>query len=156
MKRLTLVLVVVLVATLALAAPASAKTLLRGTFTSGMATPMAPPDGIWGPTELTPTGTICIVPGAAVGVVARDFWVACDDPEVMPFPVKIKGMWCRWEAAVWGDPSYTIHGVLSKPGYPPFDVTLVATPSEHEFAMHILTVGSVWGWERWDLYGTLR
>lgn len=155
MKRLLLVALLIVLCMLVVVAPASA-TILRGTFTNGTAYPQDPPDGIWPETPLIATGEIVIVPDAAVGVVARNIVVACDDPTVMPFPGKIQGMWVKWGPGEWDGDRYTVSGTWSRPPfYPPFEMTLEANPSCGSLFMRIDTIGSDWGWDHWDLYGTL-
>jgi hypothetical protein len=157
MKRFTVALLVLVISMLVVVAPASAS-VLRGTFESGLATPVAGSDQFpWGPTTLVPSGQILINPGAAVGIVARDFVVACNDPDVMPFPAKIQGMWVKWGPGEWVGGTYTVTGTwLRPPLYPPFVMTLKATPLTGDLCMYIETVGSDWGWDHWELYGTVK
>ena len=64
--------------------------------------------------------------------------------------------WFKWDPAVWDGSSYTATFNTTVSYIPPFTGTLVATPADGTFAIHVNTVGSVWGWESWDLYGELE
>jgi hypothetical protein len=154
MKRLVVVLVVV-VCTLVVVAPASAR-IMRGTFTSGTAYPQAQ-DAMWGETELVPSGTIFINTSAMANAVSGTVLITCADAEVMPFPAKLQMGWMKWGRASWPDASgaYTVRGTFSKHNYPPFVLTVVANPGTDVLTMRVDTIGSVWGWDHWDFTGNL-
>jgi len=171
MKRLAVGLfVVIIICMLAIAGPAAAKkrpaaAVFHGTWTGGYATQMAPPDGTGDVVELVVSGPNVVVvfgakatavAGQVVCAVALDAPLPPSDPGFWgPFPLRWQMGLLKWDPAVWNGSSYTatFHAV---PAIPPFTGTLVATPADGTFTIHVETVGSGWGWESWDLYGELE
>jgi hypothetical protein len=156
MKRLLVVLLIVGCLHVVVA-PASATTVLRGTWTGGVATYQ---DSTLATMPIYPSGNlvITIYPGSTV--VASQM-VAVGDQ--MPFPWKWNWQsYFGWDRAVWNGAlhTYTIDGTIRAVPYVKagleFKAELVANTMEHTLFMRVDTKGSYWGWDHWDFYGMLQ
>ena len=151
MKRLSIVLLVV-ICTLVVVAPASATTL-TGVFTGGTGYTNAAPTV---PVTLAVGGAVNIVVGAPKPVSGA---LSVSAPHVLPFPF---GMplrnWGTW-TGIWAGGVYTADTILYAGD--PLDQ---ATTS---WAMHLVAGGGVIhmtteitnspsGWDRWEFSGVLR
>jgi hypothetical protein len=172
MKRLAVGLfVVIIICMLVVAGPAAAKkhpaaVVFHGTWTGGSATQMAPPDGTGDVVDLEVSGPdavfvfgahVTTITGSVVCAVVPDAPPPPSDPGFWgPFPLRWQMAWFKWDPATWDGSSYTVTFDATIPIIPPFTGTLVATPADGTFTIHVNTVGSAWGWETWDLYGELK
>ena len=159
MKRLLVALLVVVISILVVVAPASAATVLHGTWTGGVATQE---DGTT--VDLVTSGPgVIFVFGAKAMAVAGNVVIAAapeaptpppDQESWWPFPLRWQMAWLKWDPVVQDGSSYTATfrtiSIL-----PPFTGTLVANTETHELILTVLTPGSDWGWANWVLYGEL-
>jgi hypothetical protein len=166
MRRVTVALILIVVGSLMVVAPASAATL-HGQWTGGVAsgTGGSLPDwGLaWNASEiLGASGNVTIAMYPTYTDVAS-LMVITAGPTVPPFPVKVNAQsFFGWGPAVWNAAAgtYTVSGTIRSVTYKraglTFTATLVAKPATGDLTLTIFTGGSGWGWDHWTLYGVMR
>jgi len=165
MKRFALVLIVAVVATLVVVAPASAETL-HGQWTGGVASGTG---GTWDldglklqadPTEnVVASGLVNITTYSTYTDVAS-LMIVTADPYVPPFPAKMNSQAIfAWGPATQKGAVWTVSGVVKSPTFVKFGLewgaVLVADTDKHTVTMTLTTTGSYWGWKTWTLNGEL-
>jgi len=167
MKRLTVALILIVVGSLVVVAPASAVTL-HGQWTDGLAVGAG---GTWDldgwilhadPREpLAVSGNVAIETYPTSTDVAGLMIVAAADPDVPPFPSKFNAQQIfTWGRATQSGDSWTVNGQVKSPTFVKLGLdwtaVVVADTKAKTVTMTITTTGSYWDWYYWELHGQLR
>lgn len=163
MKRFALMLIVAVVATLVVAAPASAVTL-NGHWTDGVAVGTGGSDQVdglyWNASEpLVVSGNVAIETYPTSTDVASRMIITAG-PTVPPFPVKWNAQQIfTWGPAVQKGATWTVNGQVKSPTLIKFGLywtaVVVADTAKGTLTMKITSTNSYWGWDYWELQGRL-